>query len=78
MKLKGGFDGLHNAFLAQENSLVKDASGNARYHLDNNMRPVAGGGAVQSLAQKASVKKAASVSARNRRMRAGLPPLLGK
>ena len=74
MKLKGGFNGLANAFHAQEMGLTKDAVGNARYHMDDNMRPV-GSTAVQTPAQKAAVKKAAAQSVRNRRVRAGLPPV---
>jgi len=74
MKLKGGFAGLANAFHAQEQGLVKTKEGNARYHMDENMRPM-GSTAVQSPAQKAAVKKAAATSVRNRRIRAGLPPV---
>lgn len=77
MKLKGGFKGLESAFHAQEQGLVKDAVGNARYHLDDNMRPT-GGASIQSPAQKMAVKKAAAQSVRNRRIRAGLPPVAVK
>lgn len=73
MKLKGGFNSLQNAFHAQEMGLTKDAVGNARYHMDENMRPV--GQSVQTPAQKMAVKKAAAQSVRNRRVRAGLPPV---
>lgn len=76
MKLKGGFKGLENAFHAQEMNLVKDASGNARYGMDENMRPT--GQAVQSPAQKMAVKKAAAASVKSRRIRAGLPPITVK
>lgn len=77
MKLKGGFNGLANAFAMQEQGLVKTKEGNARYHMDENMRPMSGS-AVQSPAQKAAVKKAAATSVRNRRIRAGLPPIAVK
>ena len=73
MKLKGGFDGLQKAFHAQEMATVKDAAGNARYHMDENMRPT--GQSVQSPAQKMAVKKAAAASVKNRRIRAGMPPI---
>lgn len=74
MKLKGGFSGLHDAFMAQEQGVVRDKVGNARYGMDDNMRPT-GSAVVQSPAQKMAVKKAAAASARNRRIRAGLPLL---
>lgn len=74
MKLKGGFNGLHNAFMAQEQGLVRDKVGNARYEMDDNMRPT-GSAVVQSPAQKMAVKKAAAASVRSRRVRAGLPLL---
>jgi len=72
MKLKGGFASLQNAFHAQEMATKRDAVGNAKYHMDDNMRPTA---AVQTPAQKMAVKKAAAASVRNRRVRAGLPPI---
>lgn len=68
-------------FRKMENSLGRDAAGNARYEMDDAMRPTIGtlpnvdvlGKKPQTPLQHDAVKKAAAASVAKRRVAAGLP-----
>ena len=70
-KIKG-FGALADAFQKHEASFKVDAVGNGKYGMDHNTLAPVGVKKVQSPAQHMAVKKAAAVSVRNRKLRAGM------